>query len=122
MKSPRLKDHVHTIVINQSLRNNDIYEHKCLENIKKIYKQDGKCDNQQQLKYILKDDMVYTTEGFTNNSPIYPMTSTLVMKPSARKSMCMFTNILEVKKKTAYHRVGADKSERKATKFGNSPW
>ena len=34
LQSPRLKDHVQTIDIDQSLSNNAIYEHKCLENIK----------------------------------------------------------------------------------------
>ena len=43
--------------------------------------------------------MVYTPEGFTNNSPISPMTSSPVKKPSARKSLCMFTNVLDVNKK-----------------------
>ena len=37
LQSPRLKVHVHTIDIDQSLSNNSIYEHKCLENIKKLY-------------------------------------------------------------------------------------
>ena len=32
----RLKDYLKTIGIDQSLSNNAIYEHKCLENIKKI--------------------------------------------------------------------------------------
>ena len=76
-----------------------MYEHKCLENIKKIYKQSGKCDDQQQFKDILEAAMVSTPEGFTNNSPISPMKSTPVKKPSAKKSMCMFTNSLEVKNK-----------------------
>ena len=35
LQSPRLKDHVHTIGIHSSLSNNAIYEHKCLQNIKK---------------------------------------------------------------------------------------
>ena len=34
----------------------------------------------------------------------------------------MFTNILEVKNKTAYRRVGDAKSKRKAIKFVNAPW
>ena len=34
LQSPRLKDHVHTIGIDQSLSNSAIDEHKCLENIK----------------------------------------------------------------------------------------
>ena len=34
LESPRLKDQVQTIGIDQYLSNNAIYEHKCLENIK----------------------------------------------------------------------------------------
>ena len=82
-KSPRLKDHVHTIDIHPSLRNNAIYEHKCLENTEKLYKQAGKCDDQQQIKVVIEAAMVYTPEGFTNNSPISPMTSTPTKKPRA---------------------------------------
>ena len=62
----------------------------------------GKCDDQQQLKDILEADMVSTPEGFTDNSPISTMTSTPVKKPSAQKSLCIFTNILKVKKRTTY--------------------
>ena len=44
--------------------------------------------------------LLFSTPGaFTDNSPISPMTSTPVKKPSAQKSLCMFTNILEVKTK-----------------------
>ena len=46
LQSPRLNDHVQTIVIDPYLGNNAIYEHKCLENIKKLYKQAGKWDDQ----------------------------------------------------------------------------
>ena len=42
--------------------------------------------------------MVYTPKRFTDNSPISPMTSTPIKKPSARKSLCLFTNIFELKK------------------------
>ena len=38
LKSPRLKYHVQTIGIHPYLSNNAIYEHKCIENIKKLYK------------------------------------------------------------------------------------
>ena len=41
LKSPLIKDHLHTIDIDQFLRNNALYEHKCLENIKKLYKHAG---------------------------------------------------------------------------------
>ena len=37
LQSTQLKYHVQTIGIDQSLSNNAIYEHKCLENIKKLY-------------------------------------------------------------------------------------
>ena len=102
LQSPRLKDHVHTIGIDQYLSNNNLYKHKCLENIKKLYKHAGKFGNQQQFKDILEDAMVSNPEAFTNEIPMYPMISTLFNKPSARKSLCLFTNILYVKKKTSY--------------------
>ena len=47
LQSPRLKYHVQTIGIDPSLSNNTIYAHKCLENIKNSYKQDGNCVYQQ---------------------------------------------------------------------------
>ena len=74
LQSPRLKDHVQTIGIDQSLSNNALYKHKCLENIKKLYKQAGRCDDQQQLKDILEAYMVSTPKVFINESPISPMT------------------------------------------------
>ena len=42
--------------------------------------------------------MVSNTEVFTDNSPISPMKLTPVKKPLAQKSLCLFTNILDVKK------------------------
>ena len=101
LQSPRLKYQLQTIGINPSLSNNAIYEHKYLENIKKLYKQSGKCDDQQQFKDILEAAMVSTPEGFTFNSPISPINPTPVNTPSAQKSLCMFTNILYVNKKNA---------------------
>ena len=50
------------------------------------------------------------------------MSPTTVKKQSARKSLCIFTNILNVKNKTATRRVGAYKSKRKAIKYGTTPW
>ena len=74
LQSPRLKDHVQTIGIEKYLSNNDLSKKKHLENIKKLYKQAGKCDNQQQFKDILGAGMVYTSGLFTNDSTISPMT------------------------------------------------
>ena len=66
--------------------------------------------------------MIYNPEGFTYDSPISPMKSTPLKKPSARKSLCLFNNLLVVKKKTATRRVGAARSKRKEIKYGTTPW
>ena len=63
-----------------------------------------------------------TSEEVTDYSPNVPMTSTPVKKPSANKSLCLFTNILNVKKKTAKRRAGAAKSKHISTKVGISLW
>ena len=88
-----------TIVIDQSLYTRSSFEHRCMNSIKKIYQHAGKCDDQKNLKDILDTAMVSNPEGVTDNSPNVHMTSTLVNKPSDRKSLCLFTNILDVKKK-----------------------
>ena len=93
LQSPRLKDHVRTIGVDQSLSNNAIFEHKYLQNISKLYKHYGKCDNQQQFKDVLGVTMVSTPEVFTYNSPRSPIAPTPFKKPSARKSLYLFTNI-----------------------------
>ena len=45
--------------------------------------------------------MVSTPEAFNDNTPISPMKSTPVKKPSDRKPLCLFTNILDVKNKNS---------------------
>ena len=87
-----------------------------MNNIKKIYQHAGKCDDQQNLKDIIDADILSTTEGVTDNSPNVHMTSTPVKKPSARKSLCLFTNILVVKPITAKRCFVAAKSRRKSMK------
>ena len=122
LQSPCIKDHVKNIGIDQYLSNNYIYEQKCLKNINKLYKHAGKCDNQKQFKDIIESAMVSTPEGFNNNSPRSPMKPTPVKKLSATKSLCIFTNILYVKNKTATPRVGYSKSKHKAIKYGTTLW
>ena len=100
-----------TIGIYQSFSKNALYEHKCLKKIKNVYKHAGKCDYQKQFKDIIEADMFSTTEVFTNNSTISPMTSTPAKKLSARNSMRLFTNILDPKNRTATCRSGASKSK-----------
>ena len=93
-----------------------------MNNIKKIYQHTGKCDDQQNLKDIIDAAIIYTPEGVTDNSPNVHMTSKPVKKPSARKSLCLFTNILAVKPTTAKHRFVAAKSRRKSMKVYNILW
>ena len=50
-----------------------MYEHRCLENIKKLYTSSGKYNHPLQFKAILEASMVYTPERFTDNSPISPV-------------------------------------------------
>ena len=69
-----------------------------------IYQHAGKCDDQQNLKDIIDAAILSTPEGVTDNIPNVHMTSKPVKKPSARKSLCLFTNILNVKPTTAKHR------------------
>ena len=93
-----------------------------MNNIKNIYQHAGKCDDQQNLKDILEAAILSTPEGFTDNSPNVHMTSSPVKKPSARKSLCLFTNILDVKPTKSKRRFVAAKSRRKSMKLCNSLW
>ena len=93
-----------------------------MNNIKKIYQHAGKCDGQQNPKDFIDAAIISTLEGVTEDSTDVPMTSTPVKKPSARKSMCLFTNILDVKPKIAKRRFVAAKSKLKAMKVGSNLW
>ena len=117
------QDHMKTIVIDQSSFARSSFEHRCMNNIKKrLYQRAGKCDDQQNLKDIIDAAVLSTPEGVTDNSPNVHMTSKPVKKPSARKSLCLFTNILDVKPTTAKCRFVAAKSKRKSMKVCNSLW
>ena len=67
-----------------------------MNNIKNINQNVGKCDDQQNIKDIIDAAIVSAPEVVTDDSPNVPMTSTPVNKQSARKSLCLFTNILNV--------------------------
>ena len=111
-----------TIGIYQSSFTKSSFEHRCMNNIKNIYQHAGKCEDQQNLKDIIDATILSNPEGVTYGSPNVPMTSKPVKKPSARKSLCLFTNILDVKNRTAKHRIVAEKSECKSMKVGTSLW
>ena len=90
-----------TIGIYQSSFGRSSFEHRCMNNIKNIYQHAGKCDDQKNLRDIIDAVILSTPEGVTDNSPNVHMTSKPVKKSSARKSLCLFTNILDVKPTTA---------------------
>ena len=109
-----------TIDIDRSSFTRSYFEHRCMDNIKKIYEHAGKCDDQKNLKDIIDAAILSTPEGVIYDSPNVPMASSPVKKLSAGKSLCLFTNILDVKPKRAKLLFVAAKSKRKATKVGNS--
>ena len=47
------------IAVDQNLSNSALYEHRCIEHIKKLYNYTGKCDYQQQNKEIIEYAMVH---------------------------------------------------------------
>ena len=58
--------------------------------------------------------MVSTPEVFTDNSPMYYVTSVPLKQPNVRKSLRQFSEILDVKPKTAFHWLYVDKPKRKS--------
>ena len=74
----------------------------------------------KNLKDIIDAAILSTPEGVTDNIPNIHMASKPVKKPSARKSLCLFTNILDVKPKIAKRLFVATKSRRKSMKVCNS--
>ena len=58
LQSSCLEYHMETIGIDQSLLTRSSFEHKCMNNINKIYQHAGKCDDQQNLKDVLYAAMV----------------------------------------------------------------
>ena len=49
-----------------------MYRHICLENILKLYKCAGKCDDQHQYKTIIESEMVSSPEEFSDKNPSLP--------------------------------------------------
>ena len=93
-----------------------------MNNIKNSYQHAAKCDDQKNLRDIIDSAMVLITDVVTDNSTNLPMTSTPVKKSSASKSLCLFTNILDVKKKIAKRCIVAAKSKSRAMKVDTIQW
>ena len=125
LQSPRLKYHVHTIGINQYLSNNAIYENKFLEKIKKLYKQAGKCDDQQKFKYsnIFLWLLWFLLLTYSPTTVLYLPWHQHKSRNHVLKNHCVCLLTFQMwKKKNANRRVGAAKSKRKSIKYGNTPW
>ena len=99
-----------------------MYEYICLVNINKIYTSSGKCDYQLQFKEILESSMVSTPERFIYNSPMSPRPPMIVKKFSAKQSLRLFTEVLDVQNKTSARRVGAAKSNHDSIRAGIMLW
>ena len=54
-----------TVGFEQSLSNSVMCEHRCMENIKKLYKSAVNFDYQKQYKAIIEAATVSTPEGFS---------------------------------------------------------
>ena len=99
-----------------------MYRHRCLESIRKEYTYNGKYNYQQQYKAIIEAVLVSTPYKFNNNSTIPPGPSVTIINTSTIKSLRLFTEILDVKNKTAVQQVGDAKLKRKAVREGSMFW
>ena len=75
LQSSRLEDHMKTIVVDQSSFTRSSFEHRYMNNIKKIYQHAGKCDDQQNIKDIIDADILTTPGGVTDHIPNVYLTS-----------------------------------------------
>ena len=91
-----------------------------MNSIKNIYQHACKCDDEQKLKDFIYAAILSNPEEVTDNSPNVPRTSTPSQKPSARKSLCLLTNELDVKPNTEKCRIVAAKSKLRAMKVGTN--
>ena len=62
LQSEWKKQHLVIIWVEQSLSNSAMYEHRRMENIKELYKNYDKCNNQRQYKKIIESVMVSTPD------------------------------------------------------------
>ena len=76
-------------MVEQSLSNIALYEHQCLENIQKLNRYAGGCDDQQQCIAIIEAAMVSITDQTSDNIPM----SNIMIVPE---------NIKQYKKITPY--------------------
>ena len=99
-----------------------MYNHICLENIKRLYKFSEKCYDQQQYRNIIEVSVVYIPERSTENSQIPSIQNVTFKNSSAIKPLCHFLYTLEFKPKTFVRRFCAAESNRKETRADIMLW
>ena len=122
LHSDRLKQHIVTIVIDPLLSNSEMYEHRCMKNINKLYTSSGKCNDQHHYKFIIELAMVSTPDIFTDKGSMSPGPYMDVRNPSAIKLLRLFTEVLDVNNKTSVRRLGSAKSGYKSIRSGIMVW
>ena len=111
-----------TIGVDQLLSNIEMYENRCLENIKKLYKYASKWYDKQKYKAIIKISMISTPEGYANNSLISIGPYFTVKKLSARNSLYTFSHILGLKQISVVLKLGAAKSKHRDNITSSMLW
>ena len=81
-----------------------------MEQINNYYKYSGKCYYKQQYKGILEAEMISTLQGLSDRIKISLSMSVPVKKNTARKALCNFYEVLNVKQKTSVHSLGDEES------------
>ena len=97
LQSELLKQYMVTIGADHLLSISELYKHRYLETIKKLYRSTGKFDDKQNYKSIIEASIIPTPEGFNDNNTLSPGSSVTVKNPSARKSLRQFTEVFGVK-------------------------
>ena len=85
----------------------------------KKYQTAGKFDDQQHYKDILEAEIVSTPEVCNDNIMMTPNRYESTKNPIAIKSLCQFSEALDVKHKTSVSWLGAAKSNCKSIRRGN---
>ena len=80
-----------------------MYEYICLENIKKLYKSSGKCDDQHKYKAITEADIVSTPDELMEKIPMDVGTLGTMNNPSEINPPSKFLALLDVTQKTSVH-------------------
>ena len=78
-----------------------MYGHIFLKTIKILYISAGKIYDQRKYKAIIEAAMVSTPDIFTDSSPMSPGPPMIVKKTSARKSLHLFIEVLDIKNKNS---------------------